>query len=480
MQRHSVRSLHNSAWIIGVMTGLFLCRISASAQNVEGQWLGTLNVMGQKLRIVFHIEKTSDTSYSATLDSPDQGAKGIPVPETRWNDKRLVLAIPAIAGKYEGAMQNDTSITGSWTQGGMSFPLDIVRTTGVVELRRPQKPQKPFPYDEEEVVFENTSAGITLAGTLTKPRTTSPLPCAVMITGSGPQNRNESIFGHDPFLVIADYLSRRGMAVLRYDDRGVGQSKGNFATATTDDFASDARSAVAYLRSRKDIDAARIGLIGHSEGGLIAPMVAADSKDVAFIVLLAGTGLVGEEILYLQESLIMKANGASREDIDREHGLQARIFSVLKSETDTAVIMKKVLAVYHDHLASLPDSVRKQNEQSEAMMEKQVAAVVSPWFMRFLVLDPKPALRKVRCPVLAMNGELDLQVPCKENLDAISAALKEGGNANVTIKKLPGLNHLFQTATTGSPTEYPTIEETVAPAALETIDTWMQEKVIRR
>jgi uncharacterized protein len=480
MQRKSF----SHRWTLGCLTwcllGFILMSGRVAAQPIAGSWIGTLNAMGQKLRIVFHIEQMSDTAFSATLDSPDQGVKGIPVPEARWDGKSLVLGVPSIMGKYEGKRTTDTTIAGSWSQGGMSLPLELARTTQVAELRRPQKPVKPYPYVDEDVTFENASAGITLAGTLTKPRSTTPPPCAVMITGSGPQDRNESLFGHDPFHVIADYLTRHGMAVLRFDDRGVGKSKGVFSTATTEDFATDVLAAVSYLRSREDIDPGRIGLIGHSEGGLIAPMVASRTKDVAFMVLLAGTGLPGEEILYLQQELISRANGASEEEIRNDRAMQSSIYDILKSGADTSVIARKVREVYRERIAALPDSVRAQSQQPEAIMERQVGTLVSPWFMRFLVLDPKTYLRKVTCPVMAINGELDLQVPWKQNLAAIEEALKEGGNPDVTTSMLPGLNHLFQTATTGSPSEYGTIEETFSPKALDAIEGWLRVRVIEK
>jgi uncharacterized protein len=442
--------------------------------TLPGTWVGTLNVMGQKLRIVFHIERKSDTSYAATLDSPDQGAKGIAVQSVQWDGASLTIAVPSIMGAYKGTPATDSSMTGSWSQGGMSLPLDIVRTTQSVEVRRPQVPVRPYPYDEEEITFQNASAGVTLAGTLTKPKDAKASPCVVLITGSGPQNRNESIFGHDPFLIIADYLTRRGIAVLRCDDRGIGKSTGSFAKATTDDFASDARAAVAYLRSRSDIDRQRIGLIGHSEGGVIAPMVAAENGDIAFIVLLAGTGILGEQILYLQQELIARANGASEEDILTDRRFQEKLYAVLKTGADTATMHRQIRELYRAQLEASPDSVKLQVEkQSAAVMERQLQTLTSAWFMRFLTLDPKEYLRKVHCPVLALNGELDLQVPWKENLPAIEAALKEAGNTDVTTKMLPRLNHLFQTATTGNIPEYATIEETVSPKALELMAEWI-------
>jgi pimeloyl-ACP methyl ester carboxylesterase len=325
------------------------------------------------------------------------------------------------------------------------------------------------------VVYDNPAAGNRLAGTLTLPRTAAPHPAVLLITGSGQQDRNEALLGHKPFLVLADYLTRRGIAVLRVDDRGVGGSTGEVAKATSADFATDVRAGVAYLKQRKDIDARRVGLIGHSEGGMIAPMVAAGSKDVAFIVLMAGTGVPGEEILYEQSALILKANGASEAAIARNRAAQEKMYAIAKTEKDDAVAARKVREILRQLAASPVTGTAAKGEDAAA--EAQVKMILSPWFRYFLAFDPRPTLRKVRCPVLAINGEKDLQVPPKANLPAIRAALKAGGNRDHTEKELPGLNHLFQACKTGSPTEYSQIEETFNPAALQAMGDWIVAQV---
>jgi pimeloyl-ACP methyl ester carboxylesterase len=304
------------------------------------------------------------------------------------------------------------------------------------------------------------------------PRGKGPFPVALLITGSGPQDRNESLLGHKPFLVLADYLTRRGIAVLRVDDRGVGGSTGSVPDSTTENFAADVMAGIEFLKTRKEIDPEKIGLIGHSEGGAVASMVAAQNGDVAFIVLMAGMGLTGEEILYLQGAMIMKASGASAGQLAKQRATQESMFKILKEEKDPATAEKRL----HEELSrNLTEEAKKKSEQAIAA---QIKRANTPWFRYFLTLDPRPALRKVKCPVLALNGENDLQVPATENLREIEAALKAGGNKDVTIVSLPKLNHLFQTSETGSMSEYAKIEETIAPVALKTIGDWVLKRTM--
>jgi pimeloyl-ACP methyl ester carboxylesterase len=301
----------------------------------------------------------------------------------------------------------------------------------------------------------------------------------LLITGSGPQDRDETIFGHKPFLVLADYLTRRGIAVLRVDDRGVGGSSGSTSKSTTADFADDVLAGVAFLKGRPEVNAAEIGLIGHSEGGVIAPLVASRSRDIAFIVLLAGTGLPGDQILSLQAAAILKLAGADAELLARQRALQERIFTLVRQEKDNAAAEKKIRAVLEEALARMKKEDKTGALQSLSGLssaDAQVQAALSPWFRHFLDYDPRPALRKVTCPVLALNGDKDVQVPAKVNLKAIADALKEAGNKDVTTQELPNLNHLFQTCKTGAVTEYAALEETIAPAALEMIAQWIAER----
>jgi pimeloyl-ACP methyl ester carboxylesterase len=445
--------------------------------SIEGIWEGKLKVPGIELRIVFKISKNPDGTLTATLDSPDQGATDIPVEEVIFKDNILRLEVKSAGGVFEGKVSEDfLVIEGEWKQSGQTLPLTLKRVDKAVEILRPQVPKKPYPYIEEELVYENKEAGITLAGTLTLPSGKGPSPVVLLISGSGPQDRNETIYNHRPFLVLADYLTRQGVAVLRVDDRGVGKSNGDFSQATSEDFASDVLAGIEYLKTRKEINPEQIGLIGHSEGGLIAPMVAVKSPDVTFIVLMAGTGLIGEEILYLQGALIYRAMGVSEEDIIKNRQFNEKIFSVLKEEEDSEIAEEKLRQMFLEDWEKMSDVKKEQIGDPEVFLKAQLQSLLSPWLKFFLTYDPKPTLSKVKCPVLAINGEKDLQVPPKENLSAIEEALKVGGNQNYTIKELPGLNHLFQTAQTGVPSEYAKIEETISPIALKIIGDWIFEQ----
>jgi uncharacterized protein len=453
---------------------LALFAIAQAEPTIEGKWLGTLTFSGTDLRVVFNIAKNPDGNLITTLDSPDQGAKDIPVEETSFQDNHLHLTIKAIGGSFDGDIDAQYSvITGTWNQNGVSLPLILKRTDKVAELVRPQDPVPPFPYDEREVSFENKKANLTLAGTMTLPRTGGPFPVVLLITGSGMQDRNETVFGHHPFLVLADYLTRRGIAVLRVDDRGVGKSTGDAKYATSEDFAGDVLAGVAYLKTLKDINPRQIGLLGHSEGGTIAPMVAAQSPDIAFIVLMAGTGETGEQLLYQQSSLILKAGGVSDSTITKDLNINKQIFAVAKQEQDTVIAAQKIHKILTDALSQMSEQEQQTLQMTPATVDMIAKQVLSPWLRYFLSYDPRPTLTKVKCPVLAIGGEKDTQVPPKENLAAIGDALKAGGNKDVTIKELPGLNHLLQHAKTGSPMEYSTIEETISPDALQLIGDWV-------
>ncbi len=299
---------------------------------------------------------------------------------------------------------------------------------------------------------------------MTLPTGSGPFPAVILITGSGAQDRDETILGHKPFLVLADYLTRRGIAVLRVDDRGVGGSTGQIATSTSENFANDVLAGVAFLKSRTDIAPNKLGLIGHSEGGIIAPMVAMRSKDIAFIVLMAGTGQTGSEILQEQTQLIMKASGSSASAMNLQRVALKKLTAIIASEKDEKAAQVKLAAALKEIIAALPESERKSAEESPGgLSEASVNAFNNAWFRFFLTYDPRPTLQKVKCPVLAINGEKDLQVPSKENLAEIARAVKAGGNPNVTIVELPGLNHLFQPCKIGTPSEYSAIEITIAP-----------------
>ncbi|GGA76916.1 alpha/beta hydrolase [Flavobacterium palustre] len=447
-----------------------IASITVKAQDLTGQWNSVLKIQGTQFRLVFNVSKT-DNGFSATMDSPDQKAKGIPVSKTTVENAKITFEITNAGIEYSGELKDD-EIVGTFKQNGHEFPMNLSKKVIEKEiLKRPQEPQKPYPYHLEEVTFQNNTAHITLAGTLTLPKKAGVFPAVILISGSGPQDRNEEIFGHKPFLIMADYLTRNGIAVLRYDDRGVGQSKGNFKTATSADFATDVESAVAYLKTRKEIS--KIGLIGHSEGGLIAPMVANKSNDVAFIVLLAAPGIQGDQILLLQQKLIGKASGISDADLQKNELVNRKIYDIVNKSSSLEQLNIDLAHYLKTALKDNSKSEKPATMSDDEFVKLQVSQIATPWMQYFIKYNPTPALEKVKCPVLALNGEKDVQVAANENIDAITKALAKAGNKKVTAKILPNLNHLFQECQTGAPSEYATIEQTFSPLVLEEINKWI-------
>ena len=438
------------------------------AQNITGTWYGTLKAQGQNIKLVFHISKV-ENGFTATMDSPDQGAKGIPVNTTTFDGSKLKLEITAANIEYDGELK-DTIITGNFMQSGFSFPMDLTRNQNLsAGVKRPQEPVKPYPYYSEDVTFRNEKANVTLAGTLTMPKKEGDYPAVILITGSGAQNRDEEILGHKPFLVIADYLTRNGIAVLRYDDRGTAKSTGDFRSGTTADFATDAESAFTYLQSRKEINPKKIGLIGHSEGGTIAPMVASRNKEIDFIVMLAGPGLPGNELLLLQKERIEQKMNVPDSSITKGQVIFKGAYDIiLASQPNDTTLKSKVRAYFKEQFAA---------DAGDNLVDGITNQIVSPWMVYFIKLNPIPFLEKVKCPVLALNGANDLQVPPKEDLAAIANALKTGGNKNVTIKEIAGLNHLFQESATGLPSDYGKIEQTFSPEVLKYMTDWIKIQV---
>jgi hypothetical protein len=451
-----------------------LVSLTTLAQDINGQWNGLLKVQGTQLRVVFNIKQT-ENGLSATLDSPDQGAKGIPTTASSFEDGVLKIAIANLTVEYEGTLGSDNIIVGTFKQAGQVFPMNL--TKEIIEkekIARPQEPTTPYPYYTEEVTFENKLAGISLAGTLTLPKKEGVFPVVILISGSGPQNRDEELMGHKPFLVLSDHLTKNGIAVLRYDDRGTAQSKGDFKTATSADFATDVEAGIAYLKTRKEINKKKMGLIGHSEGGLIAPMVASRSKDVSFMVLLAGPGIQGDSILLLQQKLIGKAAGMSDEVLLKNEITNRKVFDIINKSNSLEQLNTELTQMMTQMLKDNPTTQKPAGMSDENYIKLQVNQMATPWMQYFVQYNPAMTLAKVKCPVLALNGEKDLQVQPKENLEAISKALAKGGNTKVTTKEMPNLNHLFQECTTGSPYEYASIEQTFSSAALAEILKWIQ------
>lgn len=455
----------------------FFAIISAfiNAQDISGAWNGVLKVRGTELRIVFNLTKVAD-GFTATMDSPDQGAYGIPMTTAEFENNQVKLTHSAATIIYTGSLSGEEKITGTFTQGGQSFPMDLTRSVPEKKvIVRPQEPIKPYPYYSEDVEIPNYADSLTLAGTLTLPAKEGKYPAVILITGSGPQNRDEELLGHKPFLIVSDYLTRNGIAVLRYDDRGTAKSTGNFSSATSADMANDVEAAIRYLKTRKEINQSQIGLVGHSEGGIIAPMVAARSKDVGFIVLMAGTGVRGDELLLMQQEAIGRVSGTSEEDLKKMNSINRNLFDIVLESNNPDSMKAKLSQYMHLVIKEIPDSLRPQGMSEVDFIDMTIKQVDNPWMQYFIRHDPVKDLQKVKCPVLAINGSNDLQVPAKVNLDNIQKALQEGGNSNITIKEIPGLNHLFQESATGNPDEYAEIEQTFSSLALNEIGNWIKK-----
>lgn len=445
--------------------------------KIKGSWSGSMKVGPAELTLVINITVDEKDNFVVTIDSPDQGVNGIVTSKVTVTTDSLIVKSTVLKASYQGAFDENFSILkGKWNQSGMTFPLDLHHSFEKYSVKRPQEPKPPYPYLEKEVIVKNDKANVELSGTLTMPEKGGPFPVVILITGSGPQNRNEEMMGHKPFLVLADYLTRKGMAVLRCDDRGLGKSTGKFSTATTLDFATDVSATIDFLKTQKEIDSTKIGLAGHSEGGLIAPIVASERKDVAFLVLLAGPGLTGEQILLMQAGIINKKAGLNDKELAADNLLRTKIFAAIKKNSDNEKATTKVKAFFRSSKKKNPE-MKGLSQLDDNQIDLFIQQCTTPWFRTFLVLDPIDYLSKVHCPLLALNGSLDVQVPAKENLEAIEKALIFGGNSSYSIEEIPGTNHLFQQAKTGNVDEYGKIEETMSPEVLEKIATWIGKEV---
>ena len=444
--------------------------------GLDGVWEGTIERNGVKLRQVLRI-RTIEHGTFALYDSPDQMAMGLPVPDLARDGRAVMLSVIRGLAKFAGTLSEDgKQLTGTWT---VPNQPDVTMTfthrdmlAAAPTLNRPQTPKEPFPYRAEDVAFDNLAfADVHLAGTLTLPEGEGPFPAAIMITGSGAQDRDETLLGHKPFAVIADHLTRHGIAVLRFDDRGVGKSTGNYAAATSADLATDANAAFAYLAMRPEIRRDAIGMIGHSEGGMIGPIAMAANDKVAYFVSLAGPGTNLDQLMLSQRRLLTTQMGLSQQEIDRQEPIMAALFKAIR-EADTAEAgFAAAMAVMTPEAKT---ALGMTPEMDGALVVRQVSG---PWFQYFLRYDPVPNWSRIRVPLLALGGSLDLQVPTEANLAAIRAATKD--NPDVTIVELPGLNHLFQTATTGAVGEYRDIEETFSPTALDLMSDWIGKRFVR-
>jgi hypothetical protein len=431
-----------------------------TAIGITGIWLGKIKPTEQlELRVAFEIKKDESGKLSAFMSIIEQKVFNIPMDQVALTGDSILIQFKTGNIEYRGFVNEAKQIIdGQYTQSGKSFPLILSPVSELPKtVVRPQTPQRPFPYLEEDVFFENKSAGVNLAGTLTMPESDQPKPAVILIAGSGKNDRNGSKMGH--FLLLSDYLTRNGYIVLRSDKRGVGKSSGDYAAATTEDFASDIHAAIDFLKTRPEVDKKNIGLIGHSEGAVIAPMVASSRKDISFIILMGGAGLSGDELLLLQTRKLTEASGASPDAIEEQVKQFRSYYSIIQEKIDD------------------PTKISRIRAANPKVSEATIKMLLKPWIAYFTACDPTLYLKKVKCPVLAITGSKDLQCSPEENLKGIGAALKVAHNKHYTMKTMPGLNHMFQTAQSGSPLEYEKIEEIIAPDALQLIIDWIGKQI---
>ena len=455
---------------------------SQDEESLREAWIGKLQMGPLQPVMQFRIVNSAADTQRAYFDSITEGLTGF---EASWAKEggQLKFDVARIKLTYRGTLNAAGDVAeGTWSQGGRDLPLILKKQLTAYDNEnvwenRPQRPTGPFPYDAHEVTFDNVIDGVSLAGTLTIPRGPGQHPAVVLISGSGPQDRDETLMEHKPFLVLADYLTRRGVAVLRYDDRGTGSSTGNFADATTADFANDAAAAVEFLTAHERIDANAIGLAGHSEGGLVAPMVVSLRQDIGFVVLMAATGVDGRAISISQAESMSRAMGADDEGVALELAITRLAVDIAINAEPDADIRADLAEALEQVIETIPEDERptagKRIRESIGMLESRLQ---TPWMRFFLTYDPQPALRQIKCPVLAIIGSKDTQVIPALNLPEIEKALKEGGNPDYELVELPGLNHLFQACETGAMSEYASIQETFNPAALEKIGDWIVER----
>ena len=454
------------------LTAALLCAIMpARAQQLQGDWTGSIGVLG----VIVHFDKTADGGWEGTLTVPQQRLKR-KLEQLVVTPQQLSFALPEFQASYAARWDAaQLAWAGTWTQ-GQATPLLLKKAdAAAVAALTPRRPQEaaiaalPPAATSTDVGFRNDAAGVDLAGTFSVPRGqgAGPFPAVVLVHGSGPHSRDEEVLGHKVFLVLADHLNRRGIAVLRYDKRGIGKSTGAYQGATTLDFADDAEAAVRFLRSRPEVDRQRLGILGHSEGGLIAPLVASRDPALAFVVMLAGPGVRGADLMVEQLALAARDAGVAEPQIARQRAFNRPLFAAIADAAQPDAARAKAAALY--------EAAERQGTLPSDMTRERLARFTDPWFFTFLRHDPAPALRLLRQPVLAINGELDQQVPAALDLAAIRQAL--AGNRRAVVKELPGLNHLMQTASSGGVSEYARIEETMSPLALETVSGWIAETV---
>jgi len=441
-------------------------RAAANAvSKAEGTWQGAIEVANMRMRIAMHVSHDDKGRLLASLDSLDQGIQGIPASKVAEKEGELSFEIPAFAAEYRGTLSaSRNELAGTWTQNNSVSKLDFRRSDQPLDLRRPQNPVKPYPYGVEDASFPAGDSQATLAGTLTIPPGNGPFAAAVLI-GEGPADRDATTAGHKPFLVLADLLTRKGMVVLRYDKRGTAQSTGNSERATMEDLTGDAAAALTYLKARKEVDPKRAGMIGLGEGGILALRVAARVDDLDWLMLLAAPATRGEQTLLRQSELMARTSGLPEEQIERSQQFDRTAYAAVREEKTASALEARLHALIAKSglNASVPP----------AALADQVRLMTTPWFRDYLDFDPVPVLEKIKCPVLALNGDRDLQVDADQTVPLLRQAYEKSGNKDFTVMEIDGVNHLFQKAQSGSPALYGAIEETMAPEVQKAISEWV-------
>jgi uncharacterized protein len=473
----------NSFLIIFLMQTGFFAATAQTSSKFSGSWEGSLAVGSTPLRIVFNIRENGNGGLITTADSPDQGAFGMKCDTTWFTGKEITIEMKSLNASYKGRLVTDTSLVGAFSQGA-SLPLMLTKTGAAPPEapKRPQEPKPPYPYKSEDITYNDPKGSRQYGATITIPPGSGPFPAALLITGSGPQNRDEELFGHKPFAVVADALTRNGFVVLRVDDRGVGKTTGPFEGSTTADFAGDARISLQYLLSRPEVDKSKTGLIGHSEGGMIAPMVAANRDDINFIILLAGPGVKIPQLLAEQNAAISRQSGISEPAITSYIDIYSRAAKNIAATSDSVTAMNKTREAIREWRQKTDTAILNELRLNSAGADEQMAIALfsgmrDKWFRYFYSFDPANYLQSLRCKVLALNGSRDIQVISSSNLAGIEASLKKSKSKLFEVKELPGLNHLFQTCKTCSTAEYGQLEETFAPVALTEINNWLNKNV---
>jgi uncharacterized protein len=441
----------------------------ATVSKAEGTWQGAIEVTNMRMRLQMHVSHDDKGKLLASVDSLDQGIQGIPASKVTEVSGELRFLIPAFQAEFHGTLSaSRNEISGEWIQNDNQEKLNFHRSNQPLELRRPQNPTKPYPYAVEEITFPSSDGKARLAAALTIPPGAGPFPAALFIGGSGPMDRDETVAGHKPFLVLADLFTKKGIAVLRYDKRGTGQSTGNYDQASISDLAGDAEAALTYLKGRKEVDAKRVGILAHSEGGILAAQLAAKANDMDWLVLLATPATTGERTLLRQSELVARTGGLPEEQIARSQQFDRMAYAAVRQAKSAGTLEAK--------LSDLIEKSGLSASMPPAALQAQIRLMTTPWFREYLDFDPAPLMEQIKCSVLAMNGDRDLQVDASDTVPLLRQAYEKSGNQDFTVMEIEGVNHLFQKAQSGSPALYGAIEETIAPEVLNAISSWLAKR----